>query len=103
MERSAWADPEAVGKGWWPIIAKLEEQLLELDTDYEVLQIKEKFGGLRYYFASSGGLPDEKFAAMTALVQQAENESYRTCEECGQPGEAKGPGWIRTLCDQCRG
>ena len=48
-------------------------------------QIKEKYGGLRMYF--SGG--DEY---VEGLVSMAEAISYKTCEVCGNKGDAK---WIR--------
>jgi len=35
------------GAGWYPILARLEERPREIDPDYRVLQIKEKFGTLR--------------------------------------------------------
>ena len=58
-------------------------------------QIKEKFGGLRFYY--SGG--DEEVDGMVTL---ACNLSERTCERCGKPGTLKTDrSWIRTLCDEC--
>lgn len=35
---------------WNPLIIECHEKLMEIDPNYMVLQIKEKFGGLRYYF-----------------------------------------------------
>lgn len=90
---------ENVGAGWQPILDRLEERLNEVAPGYEVCQIKEKFGGLRYYVDLPEGADWD--AAMDAVLA-AEEESFRTCEECGAPGESKGPGWIRTLCDPCR-
>ena len=59
----------------------------------EVQQIKEKFGGLRFYY--SGG--DDEISGM---VQMAESWAGVACEECGAIGERRGGGWIRTLCDK---
>jgi hypothetical protein len=56
------------------------------------VQIKEKFGTLRFYY--NGG-DDQIFG----MVRMAESMSSVTCEECGSPGETRGPGWIRTLCN----
>jgi hypothetical protein len=55
-------------------------------------QVKEKFGTLRFYY--TGG--DEY---ISGLVSMAEAMSGVTCEECGNPGERHGGGWVRTLCD----
>jgi hypothetical protein len=32
----------------------------------------------------------------------AETLSYKTCEDCGNPGKTNHDGWIITLCDPCR-
>ncbi len=56
------------------------------------VQVKEKFGTLRFYV--HGG--SEK---AHAYIEFAEALSGSTCEECGAPGKTRGGGWIRTLCD----
>jgi len=56
------------------------------------VQIKEKFGTLRFY--TNGG--DEQIYGM---IRMAESMSAVTCEECGAPGKHRSGGWIRTLCD----
>lgn len=57
-----------------------------------VEQIKEKFGGLRFYF--QGG--DKEIHGM---VTMAEVWADHTCEKCGNKGKRRDGGWIRTLCD----
>lgn len=57
----------------------------------EAVQVKEKFGTLRFYY--DGG--DDFIHGLTTM---AEAMSARTCEECGAPGELGGRGWVRTLC-----
>lgn len=57
-------------------------------------QVKEKFGTLRFYY--SGG--DD---VIEGLVMMAESMTHRTCEGCGCPGEKRGTGWIKILCDRC--
>jgi hypothetical protein len=57
-------------------------------------QVKEKFGGLRFYMTSGS---DEIYD----LINKAEVLSRKTCEECGQPGEEGAGSWIRTLCESC--
>lgn len=56
-------------------------------------QIKEKFGGLRFYYY--GG--DDQIQGM---VTMAEIWAGRTCEKCGNKGTRRDGGWIRTLCDE---
>lgn len=83
----------SVGPGWNDIILDLHKQLLKENPDYAILQVKEKFGTLRYYtnrMTSEGQL----------AIAQAENFSGVTCEECGRPGSLRDDdGWIVTLCD----
>lgn len=57
-----------------------------------VEQIKEKFGGLRFYY--QGG--DEEIHGM---VSMAEIWAGNVCEECGERGTRRSGGWVRTLCD----
>lgn len=60
-------------------------------------QVKEKFGGLRFYF--NGG--NRYIQGMVAI---AEAMSYRICEECGQMNEFVNPnsdGWIKSTCVSC--
>lgn len=54
-------------------------------------QVKEKFGGLRFYYR--GG--DQYIHGLAAM---AESMSYVTCEQCGNPGKSNNDGWISTLC-----
>ena len=88
------------GDGWfqliWDLCESIESQLaIDLHEGFEVLQVKEKFGGLRFYTTSCSN-------EIYDLVDDAEEASYITCEVCGSPGESNQEGWIRTLCDDCR-
>lgn len=58
-------------------------------------QVKEKFGGLRFYY--DGG--DDYISGLSAM---AESMSYVTCESCGKPGESTNGGWIKTVCSDHR-
>ena len=59
------------------------------------VQVKEKFGTLRFYLTSGTD-------KMYDLIDEAEELSGKTCESCGKPGETGGTGWISTLCGDCR-
>lgn len=56
------------------------------------VQVKEKFGTLRFY--TNGG--DEQIYGM---IRMAESMSAVTCEDCGAPGKLRGRGWLYTACD----
>lgn len=90
------------GDGWFQIIYDLSEQLEPLlvvnqqEQIAYISQLKEKFGGLTIYF--NGPITPE----ITKLVEQAENKSFMTCENCGEPGRLRTErSWIKTLCDEC--
>jgi hypothetical protein len=90
-------------QGWIPMVEELCDKIYEIDKQVKIQQIKEKFGGLRFYY--QGSLYDEG-AEVDALVTEAENNSYKTCQECGIMDNGKvvtgGRGWIVTLCESCR-
>lgn len=90
-----WADE--VGPGWHGLLAALHGELTQVAPDYQVGQLKEKFGGLRVYLDR----PDARHAEATRLVKEAEAESLRTCEGCGNPGRPRPGGWVKTKCDGC--
>jgi hypothetical protein len=88
--------------GWWPIIASLcagiqhhidwQNQQSQPVPQVTVTQIKEKFGGLRFYY--DGG--DEY---VSGLVTMAAGWASHACEECGSQGVLRHGGWLKTLCD----
>lgn len=67
----------------------IEQAIEDLPT---IAQIKEKFGGLRFYVSSTS---DENHA----IISFAEQMASRTCEVCGAPGTIRGGNWMKTLCD----
>lgn len=89
-----------VGKGWQPLIEKLHADLSALAPGYGIAQIKEKFGGLRYYLDCTPDFPVAIQDQMEELVTEAELASFLICEQCGAPGELRGGSWWKTLCDE---
>jgi hypothetical protein len=121
--------PGYVRPGWHPIVMRLMSAIDamlgdDLAAGFQVIQIKEKFGGLRFYFELKGRkdltldvigvgrlqIPDldegdgcqaprpPELERISALVEAAEEEAARTCEVCGAPGALALGGWIATLC-----
>ena len=79
-----------VGKGWLNLIDTIYDKL---PPSACVSQVKEKFGGLRFYV---DGIDDKIYA----FIEEIENQSYKICEVCGRPGKQRNKyGWIKTLCD----
>ena len=84
-----------VGPGWAKLVTKCYNACAENGVD--ISQIKEKFGGLRFYVCSA---PVHVFD----IIDTAEDESYSVCEQCGKPGQPRTDrGWIKTLCSDCEG
>ena len=89
-----------VGDGWFKIIYELVHGIKVNDSkkgDWvtKVTQIKEKFGGLRFYVT---GTSDKNWA----LIRNAEQKSYGVCEESGSEVEVGTwtNGWVKTMCRQ---
>ena len=86
------------GDGWFKIIDQLSADITLLDekngTTTIAVQVKEKYGGLRFYVQAGSD-------AIFDLIDAAEEESLKTCEMCGEPGELRGVGWVSTMCDKC--
>ena len=91
-----------VGPGWHELIWKLCEDLeaLDLPETFAVVQIKEKFGGLRFY-------ENQVTSESKKLIGDAEDKSMEICELCGKPGQLREQrpdgtrlSWIKTTCDE---
>lgn len=85
----------AVGPGWSELLDELDAELYAAYPEYKTLQVKEKFGLLRVY------LEDPFREDLYRIIGKYEQESSITCQECGQPGTIRSPGWIRVHCDSC--
>ena len=97
-----------VGDGWQSLLEELcvglEEHLktlphqMLLNDDGTrmriVAQVKEKYGGLRFYTSITDDVMDR-------LIEKAERKSTVTCEVCGKPGTPRRISWVETLCDEC--
>jgi len=85
-------DDFSVGRGWFPLVESLIQDLRKLGWNGDVHCIKEKFGGLRFYIGEGNEEIYER-------ISKAEDESKKTCEKCGKEGEVRNTSWIRTLCE----
>lgn len=109
------------GEGWYELIDQLSQKLETINNSFSdpedkivAAQIKEKFGGLRFYvnypesYYNSDDNTNLEVHAKTkdaqVLINAAEGVSFLTCESCGDTGSTvgiKGRGWITTRCDKC--
>lgn len=90
------------GEGWKclyePIIEWIKNYNINKakEQQIEIHQIKEKFGGLRFY---CNFYTDE----LKEMIRKAEQESFRTCEFCGTKENVGHTisGWYKTYCEKC--
>lgn len=101
----SWTKLNWLPKGW--LIAFGSDLLLELRDiliknncldSYSVIEIKEKFGTLRWY---SCGYPKELRSEMQAFEDKYKVKSAFTCIECGKPATVVTTDYILPLCDEC--
>ena len=88
---------DGIEDGWFLILWRLSESLTKLGN-IKATQVKEKFGGLRFYFE---GRVDNSDNAWN-LIEEAENECLQTCMFTGKPAPGPRPvrGWLYTVCDE---
>ena len=96
------------GDGWFDLLKECIEKIKTIceKEDFVVftpddsghiyiLQIKEKYGTLRFYVSSA---TDEIYN----FIDEAEKKSAFTCERCGANGKLRGDRFfIYTACDAC--
>lgn len=89
--------------GWVPLAARLHKELIRHAPDYMIAQIKEKFGGLRYYIDFSDNRPEGAIGKIYALIDDAEKRSHVVCDVCGGPGTTTTEGYrVTTRCEPHR-
>jgi hypothetical protein len=101
--------------GWYKIVDRLcselsviLEEALEANPEnpeeplFSVLQVKEKFGGLRFYYMMNTK-DDELYRRIQTAVDTAEDTSYSTCQITGNIGVlCKDGSHYMTLCEESR-
>jgi len=98
--------------GWYKLIEDLSSEIYELYNKWGskytefpyVAQMKEKFGGLRYYM-SFAEISEEDYNDLRKIIDKYEALSYKVCEVCSAPGKndtLEDDYWYTTLCESCR-
>jgi len=82
-------------EGWSNLVYDLCKEMNDLGFKGSIVQIKEKFGMLRFYI--DGG--NDK---IYELINKAEDISGTICEVCGKEGKCLNDrGWLLTRCEEC--
>lgn len=94
------------GDGWYDLIDTLCDTIENYfhsnkDEIPKVHQVKEKFGGLRFY---TGGIHEDYADKVWGAISMSERMSYKICETCGTTEDVivDESGWIKTKCKKCR-
>lgn len=93
-----------VEQGWYKMISllikDLRKELIRCNylNDYRIMQVKEKYGGLRWY---SGGIPIDCDA--DKIADDYEYLSNYVCCKCGslEAHNVNVFGWYTTICRDC--
>lgn len=64
---------------------------------YRIIQIKEKYGTLRWY---DNGVPDSISEEFHLIINYYKDKSMLVCLECGKPTKYVTTDWIEYLCEE---
>lgn len=96
----SWTELDDMPDGWRKAFGEqmceeIQQELILSDIkDYRILQIKEKFGTLRWY----GSVETNR---LLDVINKYEKLSRVTCIKCGRPATKISQGWISPFCDRC--
>lgn len=105
-----WGRWISCDKGWFKLLAETNDLMKYMHPNYEIYQVKEKFGELRYYFNLPTLETDDEeelknyekiYKIMQAIARAAEHKSAHICETCGERGRVRDENWYKTLCYYC--
>lgn len=91
------------GNGWYWLLDQLCDSIQRyIDCNkhrdieqVEATQVKEKFGGLCFYYQGGDDL-------IMGMVDFAESMSYGICESCGTTKNVRHTeGWVQSICERC--
>lgn len=102
------------GDGWLELLIDIGTFISSRSRDCKAVQVKEKFGVLRFYVEFSYNeigvcsTSEEAVNQIYNYITEKENTSENICEDCGanlndnnrQPQEKLGY-WIRNICQNC--
>lgn len=95
----------SVGEGWHSLLDKVFELAESSPMPVYFVDCKEKWGGLRLAWYADSQRDDEfsesDWKEFSELVDEVEEESFSICEACGNPGQPRDTGWVKTMCEVC--
>jgi hypothetical protein len=102
------------GDGWFEIISKIASFINDQTAHCSAVQVKEKFGSLRFYINweidgyGASVVPQETLDKIYEFISSMEISSKSVCEDCGtnldssnKASQKKLGYWIRNICQEC--
>lgn len=92
-----------ISEGWYDLVLELDDAISKIYPLYTIDQVKEKFGGLRYYIGILPDiLPQTQHDEIYRLISAAEEKSFKVCDVCGEAGKTLkiGQYLMATRCEQ---
>ena len=97
----SYTELDTMPEGWRAafgeqLCEELREELIKANylDKYRITQIKDKYGGLRWY---DNGNTKKGYE----IIHKYEELSYKICIDCGRPATKMSVGWINPYCDEC--
>jgi hypothetical protein len=90
----------SVGSGWASLIDEVFDKLEELGNPTIIVQVKEKYAGLRIYTGTYDTNRETTVSKFDRFLGELESKSFTICETCGAPGKVRGRGWYYTSCEE---
>lgn len=107
-------EADLLPEGWTDtFIPKMKKELADVlgsyVYDFDVLQIKDKYGMMRFYWswADRDYTDDESkdvnilTTEIEAIIRKYEKISEKTCVVCGKEATKITNGWVMPMCDYC--
>jgi hypothetical protein len=72
----------SIDEGWYKLVLDCHNEIVRIDPEYRIHQIKEKFGALRYYCELSDSYwetPVDERVTINAVIARYEAISIVTC------------------------
>lgn len=98
-----YTELDAMPEGWRirfgeEMVEEISQELKKYNFEdkYRIIQIKEKWGGLRWY---DGGWPQG--SQIGRIISKYESLSYKICIKCGDLAVYESQGWISPYCKNC--
>ena len=96
-----WPQILNINFGWFSLVTTLHKKIKHIDPTYRIIQIKQKFGSLRYYIETQYAYGTIERSIIDSLISHAEMRSVNMCEQCESFGTMiTKDKWMRVACDE---